>query len=272
MSRSSVAFAVLCTAALAGLDVREAKSKEEPSVISVEGKYGGNPLQAKVHFGGDSRTISVIGTGKLSVAPNIAEISIGVITSATTAKDALAANNESMSTLQDVLKERGVAAKDVETTQVAINPQYSQPAQPAPGQPQREFIPKIVGYQVTNTVKITARDIKKLGVLLDAVVQAGANQMYGISFRVDKPEQLLDSVRKEAMGDAKRKAELLAGEAGMVVGRPISIREEGAGPPPPRPMMMARRGFAAEAAVPISAGEQDLGLSVHVVYEMKAPK
>jgi uncharacterized protein YggE len=178
-----------------------------------------------------------------------------------------------MEALQKVVKERGVAAKDVQTTNLNVSPQYSQPPRPIPGQPQGEHIPRIVGYQVTNTVQITARNLDKLGALLDAVVRAGANQMHGISFRIDETEKLLDQARVKAMADAKRKAELLAGEAGVVVGEPISIQEGGASPPPrpARPMMMMRA-MAAESAVPVAAGEQELSVTVQVVYELKSAR
>jgi uncharacterized protein len=221
----------------------------------------------------DVPTISVSGTGKVSAAPDIAEISVGVVTQAETARDALSANNQAMTALRNVLKERGVAEKDIQTTNISVNPRYSQPPQPRPNQAQREFVPKIVGYEVRNQVQITGRDITKLGVLLDAVVQAGANQMHGISFRIDEPEKLLDQARKKAMADAKRKAEQLAGEAGVVVGSPIRIQEGGA-PAPPSPQPMMGRAFlaAAPSEVPVAGGEQDLSVTVHVVYELKAAK
>jgi uncharacterized protein YggE len=241
-------------------------------VININGVHANAPFNAKIAFG-DSRTISVVGSGKLSAAPDVAEIGLGVVTQAATAREALSANNDAMTALHAVLKDRGVASKDVQTTQISVNPQYSQPTPPAPGQQQREFVPRIVGYQVTNTVRVVVRDVAKLGAMLDAVVGAGANQMHGISFRVDRPEALMDQARKAAMADAKRKADLLAGEAGVVVGRPLSIRESTAEPPPP-PMMLGRmmRGAAAPAAVPVSAGEQELSLTVHVVYELRSPK
>jgi hypothetical protein len=213
----------------------------------------------------------VTGTGKISAAPDIAEISMGVLTHGNTAREALAANNEAMASLIETLKQRGVAAKDVQTTQIQVNPQYSQP-QPNQNPQGGEFIPRVVGYRVANMVHVTARDISKVGQVLDAVVQAGANQMHGISFKVDKPEKLLDEARKQAMADAKHKADLLAGEAGMVVGHPKSI-SEGGGAPPPQPVMFAARAMAAAApSVPVSAGEQELAISVHVVYEILPPK
>ena len=220
----------------------------------------------------ETRTISVSGTGKVSAPPSVADISVGVITQAPTARDSLSANSERMTALQSVLKDRGVAAKDVQTTQLSVQPQYSQPPPFQPGQPQKEFVPKIVGYQVQNTVQITARDLAKLGTLLDAVVEAGANQIYGISFRIDEPEALLDVARKQAMSDAKKKADLMAGEASVVVGLPISIRDESSPmPPSPMPKMMSMRA-AASSPVPIAAGEQELSVTVHIVYELKIPK
>ena len=236
-------------------------------------------LSSLAAFGDDpkplEKTISVSGHGKVSVPPNVAEISVGVVTQAKTARDALSANTEKMALLQKILKERGVASKDVQTTNINVSPRYSQPPPHNPQQPAREFVPQIVGYEVNNTVSVTVRDIAKLGDLLDAVVTAGANQMYGISFRVDEPGPLLDSARKKAMADARKKAELMAGEAGVVVGFPISIRDE---PAPFMPQysapMMARamEGAAPSAPAPIAAGEQELSVTVHVVYELKVPK
>jgi hypothetical protein len=217
------------------------------------------------------RTISVTGTGKVSAAPDLAEISIGVVTQAASARDALAGNTEAMTAVQALLKERGVAEKDIQTISINVQPRYSQP--PSPRQVQTEFIPRIVGYDVTNTVRITARDLKKLGSILDAVVQSGANQIHGISFRVEEPEKLLDVARKEAVADAKRKAEQLAGESGVVVGMPITIQEMGAIAPPQPMFGRAMRGMEMAAApVPVAPGEQELSVSVSVVYELKPPK
>jgi uncharacterized protein YggE len=215
-------------------------------------------------------SITVSGQGKISAAPDVAEISLGVLTEAATAREALTANNQAMASLQAKLKEEGVAAKDIQTTNIAVNPRYSQPT-PGPGGGQREFVPRIVGYTVTNTVQITARDLTKLGTLLDLVVTAGANQMYGISFRIDEPEKLLDEARKRAMADARRKAELLAGEAGVVLGGPLRIVESG-GVAPPVPVMRGRMLAMAAEAVPVAGGELDLSVSVQVQYELRPAK
>lgn len=219
-------------------------------------------------------TISVSGMGKLSAAPDIAEIQVGVRSQAPTAQASLAANNESMNAMYAILKENGVAAKDIQTTQIQVTPEYSQPPNRPRVANEVEFVPRIVGYRVDNTVQITARQITKLGALLDALVTAGANQIHGISFRVDNPEKLMDEIRKRAMTDARKKAELLAGEAGVVLGPPIKIIDEAVGPRPPTPYFAPRMEMMAKAAapMPIAAGEQELGVTVHVVYELKPGK
>jgi uncharacterized protein YggE len=217
----------------------------------------------------DQPSIVVSGTGRLSAAPDQADISVGVVTQDATAKGALDLNTQAMTRLISELKERGVAAKDIQTANINVSPQYSQPPQRPQG---GEFVPRIVAYQVTNTVTVTARDLKKLGELLDAVVTAGANQMYGINFRIAEPEKLLDQARKAAVADARRKAELFAGEAGVVLGRPLRIRESD-GAAPPMPMFKGRAmAMAAAAPVPVEAGEQELSVTIQVEYAIQAAK
>jgi uncharacterized protein YggE len=198
------------------------------------------------------------------------------VTQAKTAREALSMNSESMAALLGVLKERGVAAKDIETTQINVSPQYSQPPRNQGGQPPEGFVPRIVAYTVTNMVSVTSRDLTKLGEVLDAVVSAGANQIHGITFRIEDSSKLMEVARKQAMRDAKGKAESMAGEAGVVVGPPISI-SEAAGYAVPRPQMFARGGMmmdamAAAPAMPVSAGEQEITVNVNVVYRLVLPK
>lgn len=233
------------------------------SDVAAQDEGSGSMNASRMH-----RTISVTGTGKVSAAPDVADINIGVVTQGDAAAKALAANTEAMTAIQTLLKERGVAEKDVQTTGIDVQPVYSQ--QQRQPQQQADYTPRIVGYRVTNSVRITARDLKKLGAILDAVVQSGANQINGISFRIENPEKLLDVARKQAMADAKRKAEQLAGESGVIVGLPISIQESGGMPIPMPKFGGMRMAMAADAApVPVAAGELDLSVSVSVVYDLK---
>jgi len=219
----------------------------------------------------DPPTISVTGTGKISATPDVAEINVGVVTQGGSASGALATNNEAVAALMDVLKSRGIAAKDIQTANISINPRYSQPVPGRPEQPAREFVPRIVGYEVTNTVTVTSRKIDKLGEVLDSVVTAGANQMHGISFRIDEPDKLLDQARKDALADARRKAELLAGEAGVVLGAPLLI-QEGGDVRPPQPLMYGAMRAAMAEAVPVAPGEQELSVTLQVVYRIEPAK
>jgi uncharacterized protein YggE len=219
---------------------------------------------------GDRPMISVTGVGKVSSVPDVADVRVGVMTQAASAQEALSGNNEAMTRLHSILKERGVASKDIETVQIQVSPVYSQPEPRPRNEAQHEFVPKIAGYRVENTVEVTARRIDKLGELLDALVQAGANQIHGISFRVGDPEKLLDEARRRAVADARRKADLLAGEAKVVVGNPLKIRDETRDYSPPRPMM--GRVAMAAAPMPVAPGEQELSVSVSIDYELKLPK
>ena len=110
------------------------------------------------------------------------------------------------------------------------------------------------------------------GEMLDAVVGAGANQMNGIGFRVEESEKLLDEARKRAVAEARRKAEQLAGELGVVLGAPLRVSEGGGFLPPPQPMMGRAMMMAAPESVPVSPGEQELSVTVQVVFEITRPE
>jgi uncharacterized protein YggE len=221
----------------------------------------------------DAPTISVSGSGTISATPDIAEIQVGVRTQAATAREALASNNQAMNMLHAILKERGVAVKDVRTTQIQVSPQYSEPPRGRENGPQPEFIPRVIGYRVDNSVQVTARRIDKVGELLDALVQAGANEIDGINFRIEQADKLLDEARKRAIADAKRKADLFAGEAGVVVGPPRLIQEDGMpfGFQSPQSFAVAPA-MMSPAPMAVAPGQQELRVNVHVVYELKTAR
>lgn len=218
-------------------------------------------------------SIAVTGVGRVNAVPDIAEISVGVQTLRPTAQAALAANTELMTSLMATLEQAGLAKKDIQTSNINVSPQFSQPRPPRPGMPQvaENEPPQIIGYQVSNTVTLTVRDISNLGALLDSVVKAGANQIYGIQFRVDKPESLLDQAREQAVADARRKAEILARAAGVELG-PVRTISESSNIGGPQPMFRGRAmAMAAPMEVPVSAGEQEMTVSASVVFDLKQP-
>ena len=129
--------------------------------------------------------------------------------------------------------------------------------------------PSIVGYQASNTVNVKVRDLSKLGKVLDAFVEQGANQINGPSFEVDKPDEAYDEARVAAIRKAQARAQTYADALGLKVRRIISIGEGGASFPRPMPMlraMAADAGFAKETA--ISPGESTLSVNIEVVFEL----
>ncbi len=181
-------------------------------------------------------------------------------TDAKTAREASEANARAMTAVMTALKATGVAERDITTSRLSIYPQMSSGNTNAP---------RITGYRATNQVTVKLRDLAKVADVIDATVTAGANEMGGIRFIVSNPSPLLDKARLEAMADARRKAEIYAQAAGVTLGAPLAISEEGAAPPVA--MYRMDRAAAAPMATPVSPGETTLRLSVNVSWEI-APK
>ena len=123
----------------------------------------------------------------------------------------------------------------------------------------------IVGYRASNRVTIRVRDVSKVASVIDTLVGAGANEIGGINFMVSQASKLLDEAREKAVADARRKAEIYAKAAGVTLGAPLSISEEGNAPPMPYRRMAA--GMA--AAAPVAQGEETLSVTVSVSWAIK---
>lgn len=207
------------------------------------------------------RSISMSGHGEVMIAPDMANISIGVVSQAATAREAQTANNQTMSQIMAALKAAGIAEKDIQTQNYTVQPRYDYTNNTQP--------PRLVGYDVSNTVMIAARDLSKLGEVLDATVTAGSNMINGISFGVAKPEAARDEARKLAAADATRKARLYAEASAVKLGKVISISEGGGYSPPLPVQAKAMRMEAADGAVPIAQGEQVIAIDVNIAWEIE---
>ena len=201
-------------------------------------------------------SITVVGSDKVSAKPDMAQIQVGVVTEASSAATALKENNDRMTKLFSSLEERGVARKDVQTSNFSVMPQYKRGSH-------GEQMSEIVGYRVSNSVGIKVRKLEALGQVLDEIVQKGANQIHGVSFSVAEPTHLLDEARRKAVADARRKAELYAKEAGVEVGQVLLIQEQTPHTPGPMVVGLAR---SQAAGVPIAEGELDFGATITVTY------
>ena len=195
-------------------------------------------------------------------APDIAILSTGVVSLAPDANGAIRRNAEQMSRVIKAIKVAGIADKDVQTSGVSLNPDY---------QYQANRPPRIRGYYASNTVNMTARDIGRLGEILDALVATGANQINGPTFDIDDKDAVLDEARAKALVKARVGAEGYARRLGLRVGRVVSIDETGSRGAPRTAYGRAaavEQASAANASAPIEPGENALGLSLDVVYEL----
>jgi uncharacterized protein len=202
------------------------------------------------------RTVSVSATGTVTSEADVAQISGGVVTEADTAKDAMARNSAAMAKLIDGLKASGIQPKDIQTTTLNVEPRYTQPKDGRPA--------TINGYRVVNQVRLTVREVKRLGEILDQAMTLGANQINHIAFDVADAETLKDEARRKAMENARRRGELYAKAAGGQLGPVLRIAESvGDIQPMPGPRAAMR------ASVPIEPGSRMLEVEVHVTYALQ---
>ena len=200
--------------------------------------------------------ISVTGEATVSVAPDLAQIDGGVTSEAKTAREASDANNAAMGKVLQALKGAGIEEKDVQTARLSLQPQSA---------PNRSGPSAIAGYRASNRVTIRVRDVTKVANVIDTLVGAGANEIGGINFMVSQASRLLDEAREQAVADARRKAEIYAKAAGVMLGAPLSISEEGS--PGPIPFRKMATGMA--AAAPVAQGEETLAVTVSVSWAIK---
>jgi uncharacterized protein YggE len=206
--------------------------------------------------------ISVNGEASVSVSPDLAQVEGGVTSEAKTAREASDANNAAMGKVLLALKGAGIDEKDYQTSRLSLAPQYAQAT------PNRAGPPQITGYRASNRVIIKVRDVTKVANVIDTLVGAGANEIGGINFVVTQASKALDEARSKAIADARRKAEIYAKAAGVSLGEPIGISEEGAASPPVfRSKMSAPMAIA---PTPVAPGEEMLSITVNVTWAIKA--
>ena len=199
------------------------------------------------------RTVSVSATGSVTAEPDVAQISAGVVSEADSAKDALGRNSIVMTKLIEGLKAAGIQAKDIQTTTLNVEPRYTQPKDGRAA--------AINGYRVINQVRLTVRDVKRLGEVLDQAIALGANQINHIAFDVANMETLKDDARKQAMENARRRGELYAKAAGGEAGAVLRISESVSEPHPMpggRVAMMAKTSHRSRNAHSRGRGARDL--------------
>ncbi|MGA7710988.1 MAG: SIMPL domain-containing protein [Rhizomicrobium sp.] len=208
------------------------------------------------------RTLSVSGMGEVKSAPDESNLSAGVTTQATTAAQALVANSRAMNAVFATLKRLGIPEKDIQTSDFSVQPQYQS------CKPGTSCQPRIVGYQVSNTVDVTVEDMDKTGAVLDALVSSGSNQIGGINFSIHDPKPLLRTARAAAVADAIERAQTYAKAAGITLGPILSIDENGN--EATRHIYKVAAGYMANAApAPIAGGEESVSVNVTVTWQIQ---
>lgn len=205
-------------------------------------------------------TLTAFGNGSASATPDIAVVTLGVVSEAALAKDALDANASNMADVIKAITGTGVAEKDIATSGLFVDPIYSDASRSPDGSS------KITGYRVTNQLTIRVRDLAASGPLLDKVISAGANRVNGISFEIGKADTLRDAAIRAAIADARAKAELMADAAGVKLGalQSVNANENGG-----QPVFRAAMAMKDAGAVPqVMGGTQEIGANATLVYEI----
>lgn len=204
--------------------------------------------------------INVTGTGYANVAPDMAVITIGVTVQAANAGEAMSQNASRQQAVIDAVKGSNIEARDIQTSNISLSPvqDYSQQGKP----------PVITGYQAGNMVTIRVRDLPKLGDVLDAIVAAGANEVQGISFQRDDAAKTEADARRNAVTNARDRAEVIAAAAGQRLGRLVALSDTQGPPQSPQPMMMRANMQSGDAKVPVEAGELRMSADVTATWEM----
>jgi uncharacterized protein len=204
-------------------------------------------------------TISVTGIGRVILAPDVADLRLGVSIQRTTVKAARADAAKAMTAVIAALKKLGIADADIQTSAINLQPQYDYT---------NGSTPRLIGYQFSNSVAVKVHKLDLLGDAIDDALAAGATTLDSVSFRVDDETKAEAQARAAAMADAKTKAQALASAAGVSIDGVSSISETIA--PIPYPIYYGRdaAGAAVDKAVstPVQAGTNEVSVTVAVVY------
>jgi hypothetical protein len=204
------------------------------------------------------RTITVGGTGRVAVRPDLADLRIGVTVTEPSIEDARAGSARALTAVLERLKGLGIAERDLQTSIVAVSPAYDYSSNTNP--------PRLTGYTITNLVAVVVRDIDRVGDAIDAALAVGATTIDRIAFRVEDQSAAEAQAREAAMADAKGRAETLAAAAGVAIAGVAAIVEAGAATPYPTPFAEMAKMAASDASTPIEAGMNEVSATVTVTY------
>ena len=206
-----------------------------------------------------SYILTVAGQATVTAKPDQAVINLGVVTQGKTAEDAANANAALMNKVVAAIKHEGISDDKIRTSGYNLTPVYNYDSKTSP--------PPIVGFQANNDVTVTVDDVSKAGAVLDAAIGAGATNAGGITFTIKDPEPLIQQGLKEAVENARERADVIARAAGVSIVRVRSI-DSVISTPGPQPVYRLMDAGASKTATPVMPGENTFTIGVIVVYEI----
>jgi len=263
-----------------------------PVSLAITGCGAGQSSNCAMHGSQQAmRSVTVVGQGEAMGKPDIARTSLGVEASAPTVQEAMDQTTTKMNAILEALKKMGIAEKDIKTANfsISIERPYIEPVpMPAPAmEPAPAAKPggKVLGattiasppsvrqvpstmYRVNNTVEVVVRDVSKASRVLQAAVDAGANNVWNVSFGIDDTKALESEARAKAIADARARAEALAKLEGLTLGNVLSVSEvigRGISPMPMYASAEAKFGGGPS----LSPGEVNMGMSIEVVFALQ---
>jgi uncharacterized protein YggE len=232
------------------------------ALLTLLGCSQGQPATGSTYTSNQQEGIWVTGTGKVSVTPDLATLSLGIQAQEPSVAQAQTEASQAMNSVISALKTQGIADKDIQTQRFSIQQvtRYDQTTQQQ----------VVVGYQVTNIVTAKIRNLDGVGTIIDAVAQAGGDlaRINGLSFSVEDPTQYYGEARTKAVQDAQQTASQLASLNKVKLGNPTYISEGTLSVPPPISASIAVPSPAPLPETPISPGETEITLTVQVAYEI----
>lgn len=217
-------------------------------------------------------TITVTGQGQAFMAPDIARVSFTVQNTADKVADAQAETTKQTNAAIEKVKAQGIDEKDIKTLYYNVSPQYDYTRCGA-GMVCPASAPKIVGYQVSQSIQVTVRNLDKVSPLLSMLGGLEVQNVSGPDFTLDDPTAGYDAAREEAIEKAKAQAEKLSDQLGVRLGRIVNFNESSGGYPYPIAYgmggVMNMKLDSAAAAPSIPAGENQYNASVSITYEIR---
>lgn len=229
-----------------------------------ESKYIGRDVEIQ-------NTITVSDSGEIYAKPDLALVTLSVVTEAKTVAEAMSENTQKMNAMIDSVKDQGVEDKDLKTTNFYISPRYEWQQETTclyPPCPSGKRV--LVGYEITQSLEVKIRDMEKIGDILEGATEEGANQVSDLQFTIEKEDELRSQARKEAIEKAKIKAEELAKQLGVKLVRIANFSESGVWPVyAPYALEKTAVGLGGGGEAPqIETGENKIEVTVSITYEI----